>query len=395
VTANWDENRQRKGVGEVVTKEDHLGTRHLELQQLWYDKRDVLAPWWSENGSSTYNYACVNLSKAFTNWRRGRARFPSFKRRGSSGSVSIMSGAVRLVDSHHVRVSRIGDLKTCESMRKLLRHLERGTGKVVAATITERRGKWTISFCVEVQRAVPSTRLPEKAIGIDVGLTTLYTGATPEEEHVLSTANPHHTTTAEKKLTHAQHIASRRQGPPRAVAPSKRWQPANTRVQKVHADVAYSRRNLIHETTSMLAKNYELIIVEDLNVKGMVRNHSLAKHISDASWGEFTRQLEYKTKWYGSALVKADRFYPSSKTCSHCGTVKDRRSLDERTYHCEACGLSIDRDVNAAINLARQGLAGTHSVTGRGGEVRPHPQMLAVEAHPDEASTDTPPEVDA
>jgi putative transposase len=395
VKANWDENRQRKEAGEEVSSKDYLGTGHLDLQRLWYERRDVVAPWWAENGSSTYNYACLNLSKAFTNWRRGRAKFPSFKRRGSSGSVSIMSGAVRLVDSHHVRVSRIGDLKTYESTRKLLRHIERGTGKVMAATITERRGKWFIAFSVEVQRVVPATRPYEKVVGIDAGLSTLYTGATPDGEQVLRVANPHHTTFAEKRLAHVQRVASRRQGPKRGVAPSNRWKKANARVQKVHAGVANSRRNLIHETTSMLAKTYDLIVVEDLNVKGMVRNHSLAKHIFDASWGEFTRQLEYKTKWYGSTLIKANRFYPSSKTCSRCGTVKAKLSLDERTYHCEACGLSIDRDLNAAINLARLGLAGAHSVTGRGGEVRPDCQNLGMTAHPDEASTDTPLEVGA
>ena len=395
VKANWDENRRRKAAGEGLSSKDYLGTGHLDLQHLWYAQRDELAPWWAENGASTYNYACLNLSKAFTNWRRGRVKFPSFKRRGPSGSVSIMSGAVRLVDSHHVRVSRIGDLKTYESMRKLLRHTERGTGKVVAATITERRGKWFISFSVEVQRAVPATRPPQKVIGIDVGLSTLYTGATPDGEHVLRVANPRHTTTAEKRLAHVQAAAARRQGPRKGVASSKRWRRANARVQKVHADVTNSRRNLIHETTSMLAKTYDLIVVEDLNIKGMVKNHSIAKHISDASWGEFTRQLEYKTKWYGSTLVVAGRFYPSSKTCSRCGAVKDKLSLDERTYHCEACGLTLDRDLNAAINLARQGLAGTNSVTGRGGEVRPDQQKLAETAHPDEASTDTPPEAGA
>jgi putative transposase len=152
--------------------------------------------------------------------------------------------------------------------------------------------------------------------------------------------------------------------------------------------VANARRNLIHETTTMLAKDYDVIVVEDLNVAGMLRNHSLAKHIADASWGEFTRQLEYKTKWYGSTLVKAGPFYPSSKTCSRCGTVKAKLSLDERTYHCETCGLAIDRDVNAAINLARLGLPGTSSGTGRGGEVRP--VASTDPAHPDEASTETP-----
>jgi putative transposase len=285
----------------------------------------------------------------------------------------------------------VGGLKTYESTRKLFRHLERGTGRIMAATITERRGRWSISFTVEVQRVVVPTRAPEKIIGVDVGLTTLYTGATPNGEHVLEVTNPRHLVKVEKKLASAQRIAARCQGPRRGVAPSNRWKRANARVQKVHAGVANSRRNLIHETTSHLAKDYDVIVVEDLNVKGMLKNHALAKHISDAAWGEFVRQLEYKSQWYGSTLVKAGRFYASSKTCSQCGTVKAKLSLDERTYHCEACGLSIDRDVNAAINLARQGLAGTHSVTGRGGEVRPSQQKLAGEAHPDEASTETPP----
>ncbi len=303
--------------------------------------------------------------------------------------------AVRLTDSHHVRVSRVGELKTYESTRKLYRHLERGSGRIVAATITERKGAWTIAFSVQVQRVVPAPRPPERIIGIDVGVSTLYTGATPDGNHVLDVKNPHHLVTAEKRLAHAQRVASRRQGPRKGVAPSNRWKLAHVRVQKVHAGVANSCRNLIHETTTLLAKNYDLIVVEDLNVKGMMKNHSLAKHIADASWGEFTRQLEYKTKWYGSSLVKAGRFYPSSKTCSQCQTVNAKLSRERRTYHCAACGLPLDRDLTAAVNLARQGLAGTNSVTGRGGEVRPSQQTLAGEAHPDEASTETPPEVGA
>jgi putative transposase len=296
---------------------------------------------------------------------------------------------VRLADSHHVRIARVGEVKTYESTRKLYRHLERATAKIMAATVSERGGKWTVAFTVEVQRRVCATRAPEKVIGIDVGLTALYTGATPDGEQVLQVANPRHLQHSEKKLAHAQRIASRRQGPRPGQKPSNRWKRANGRVQKVHAGVASARKNLIHETTTRLAKNYDVIVVEDLNIAGMLRNHSLAKHISDAAWGEFTRQLEYKTKWYGSTLVKADRFYPSSKTCSQCGTVKAKLSLDERMYHCEACGLAIDRDLNAAINLARRGLPGTSSGTGRGGKGK---TGRVSPAHPREASTDTPPE---
>jgi putative transposase len=395
VTANWYENRTRKEAGEEVTKDDYLDVHHLDLQNLWYERRDEIEPWWSENGSSTYNYARLNLSKAFANFRTDRAKFPTFKKRGSSRSVSFMSGAVRLTDSHRVRVSRIGEIKTYESTRKLYRHLDRGTGRILAATITERGGKFSISFNVQVTRALLITRPPERVIGIDVGVATLYTGASPAGDVEIEVQNPRHFVKAEKKLAYAQRIASRRRGPGPGVAPSQRWKRANARVQQIHTDVRNARRNLIHETATMLAKTYDVIVIEDLNVKGMVKNHSLAKHISDAAWGEFSRQLEYKTKWYGSALVKAARFYPSSKTCSQCGAVKDKLLLDERTFHCEARGLTLDRGVNAAINLARWGLPGTHSGTGRGGEVRPEQQKLVATAHPDEASTETLPAVSA
>jgi putative transposase len=395
VKDNWDENRAKKEAGVEVTQDDWIDTDHFGLLRHWAKHRDELAPWWPENGASTYNDAAQRLAKAIDNWRKGRAKFPHFKRKGQGGSVRFTNQAVRIIDSHHVRIVRIGEVKTYESTRKLYRHLNRGTGKILAATVTQRSGKWAISFTVEVTRQVPVTRAPEKVIGVDVGLTTLYTGATPDGEHVLRVANPRHFVTAEKKLAHAQRIASRRQGPNKGVAASNRWKKANGRVQNIHAGVANARKNLIHETTTMLAKDYDVIVIEDLNVAGMVKNHSLAKHIQDAAWGEFGRQLEYKTKWYGSALVRVDQFYPSSKTCSQCGTVKATLSLDQRTYHCGTCGLTLGRDHNAAINLARQGLSGTSSGTGRGGEVRPTQQQFVATAHPDEASTETPPDVGA
>ena len=399
VKANWDENRARKDTGEEVAKEEYLGTSHFDLLYLWAKHRDDLAPWWAENGSSTYNDAAQRLSRAFANWRKGTGRFPTFKGRGRGGAVRFTNTAVRLVDAHHVRIARVGELKTYESTRKMYRHLERGTGRILAATVSETSGRWWVSFTFEVQRAVPPTRPPVSVIGVDVGITTLYTGATPTGELVLAVANPRHVQRAEQRLARAQRVASRRQGPKKGVAPSKRWTKANGRVQQIHARVADQRRNLIHETTTMLAKHYDLIVVEDLNVRGMLRNHALAKHISDAAWGEFVRQLDYKTAWYGSALVKVDPFYPSSKTCSACGTVKAKLPLALREYTCEVCDLAMDRDLNAAINLAKWAgardssestSAGTDSVAGCGGEVRPSRQRIDESAHPGEASTEAP-----
>ena len=396
---NWDEAREAKEAGREVPKEHYLGTRQLAFQNVWYEHREEVAAWYVENASSIYNYAQLHLARAFTNFYQGRARVPKFKRKGRSESFTLAASAVKLIDSHHVRLSRIGEIKTYESMRKMYRHLERGTGRIVSVTITERRGQYYVAFSVEMDRVIPATRAPERVIGIDLGLKTLYTGATPEGEQVLSVANPRNYQKNEQRLAKAQRVASRRQGPKKGQAPSNRWKKANARVQKIHAASANARKNLIHETTTMLVKNYDLIIIEDLNVKGMLRNHSLAKHIQDAAWAEFVRQLEYKALWYGCRVVKASRFFPSSKTCSSCGVVKATLPLDVREFHCETCGLVIDRDLNAAINLARWASteksvnttsAGTSSVAGRGGEVRPRRQKLANEAHPNEASTKAP-----
>ena len=218
---------------------------------------------------------------------------------------------------------------------------------------------------------IPAPRAPERVIGIDVGLTTLYTGATSDGTQVLSVANPRHYQSRQARLTRARRVASRRRGPRKEVTPSNRWRRANQRVQNVHAEISNARKNLIHETTTMLTKSYDRIVVEDLNVKGMLKNRTLAKHISDAAWGEFVRQLEYKATWYGSTVVRADRFFSSSKTCSSCGAVKAKLPLEIRTYHCETCGITMDRNHNAAINLARWTCqptsAGTSSVAGRGG----------------------------
>ena len=222
VKDNWDKNRAKKNAGIEVAKDDWVSTSHFGLLYLWAGHRDELAPWWSENGSSTYNDAAQRLSKALTNFRKGRAKFPHFKHKGQSGSVRFMGPTVRLVDAHHLRVARVGEIKTYESTRKLFRHLERGTGRIVAATVSECSGKWKVSFTVEVTRVLPEPRLPNKVIGIDVGVATLYTGATPDGEQVLAVTNPRHFVTAEKKLARAQRIASRRQGPKPGVAPSKR-----------------------------------------------------------------------------------------------------------------------------------------------------------------------------
>jgi IS605 OrfB family transposase len=187
-------------------------------------------------------------------------------------------------------------------------------------------------------------------IGVDLGIKAL--AVLSEGQPV---ANPRHHDAARRRLAHASRTVSRRQGPDRRTGQqaSNRWLRANAARNTVHHKVSNQRRDGIHKLTTRLAREYGTVVVEDLNVAGMVTNRRLARQISDAGFGEVRRQLAYKTQWNGGCLVVADRWFPSSKTCSGCGAVKPKPSLAQRTFTCTECGLVLDRDLNAAINLAR------------------------------------------
>ena len=128
------------------------------------------------------------------------------------------------------------------------------------------------------------------------------------------------------------------------------------KVAKIHNKIRNKRKDFINKLSTKIINNHDIICIEDLNIKGMLKNHKLSKSISDVSWSEFVRQLEYKANWYGRNIVKVPTFYPSSKTCSSCGNIKETLKLSERIYHCKYCGLEIDRDYNASINILRKGL---------------------------------------
>jgi len=174
---------------------------------------------------------------------------------------------------------------------------------------------------------------------------------------VLSTGepvpNPRHLNKALTALRTASRTLSRRVGPDRRTGqrPSARWETARRDLTRIHTRVANLRQDAIHKLTTDLATTYGTVVVEDLNVSGMLKNHKLARHIADASFGEIRRQLDYKTGWNDGRLAVADRWFPSSKTCSGCGTVKPKLGLADRVFTCDACGLVIDRDLNAALNL--------------------------------------------
>jgi IS605 OrfB family transposase len=357
-----------------------FGWSMYSMRKAWNQAKDDVAPWWAQCSKEAYATGLNQLATALKNWsdskkgkRAGRpAGFPRFKsRRTAVPSVRFTTGTIRVeADRKHVTLPVLGTVKTHESTRKLSRKIEAGTARILSATVRFERGRWFAAFTVEAVRKESAPRSPNDVIGVDLGVKTL--AVLSEGDPV---ANPRHYDSARRKLARASRTVSRRQGPDRRTGQqaSKRWERANAARNKVHHKVAAQRRDGLHKLTARLAKQYGTIVVEDLNVAGMVRNRKLARQISDAGFAEFRRQLAYKTAWYGSRLVVAGRWFPSSKTCSGCGAVKPKLSLSERTYTCTECGMVLDRDLNAALNLAalvERHVAGSgpETLTGRGAD---------------------------
>jgi len=333
-----------------------------------------VAPWWAENSKEAYASGLANLAAGLGNWAASRAgtrkgpkvAFPVFKGKRSVPSVRFTTGAFGLADGdrRHVKLPRIGLVRTHESTRRLARRIEAGTARIRSVIVSYRRGRWHASFCVEADRAGRVPARPADTVGVDVGIRHLA---------VLSTGqvipNPRPLAEAQLGLRRLARQASRRTGPERRTGqlPSRRWRKTQAKLARRPARVANLRENALHQLTTRLAAAYGTVVVEDLHVAGMLRNRRLARHLADAAFGRIRRQLGYKTTWHGGRLVLADRFYPSSKTCSGCGAVKAKLRLSERMFRCERCGLILDRDLNAASNLAA--LVGGASSPSRGATV--------------------------
>ena len=242
-------------------------------------------------------------------------------------------------------------------------------------TVSRRVGRWYAALTVE-RDDKPVTKPPQGgAVGIDLGIKTL---ATLSDGTVIE--NPRPLKKVERKLKRAQKALSRK------TMGSNRRAKARAKVARIHARVANQRQDAIHKATTWLAGTYSEICIEDLHVAGMVKNHRLAKAVSDASFAEFRRQLEYKTARTGAALRVIDRWYPSSKTCSKCGRVKAKLSLAERVYKCDGCGLVMDRDLNAALNINVAGSApetlNAHGETVKRGDLSDRATLDSVKCEP-------------
>jgi putative transposase len=387
IKANLDQRAAERSYG--IAEDDltsPVGWSLYGMRKDWNQAKAQVAPWWAECSKEAYNTGLDQLARALKNWadsrkgeRKGRRMgFPRFKsRRRHAPSVRFTTGVIRLEDDrHHVTLPRLGTIKTHESTRKLQRRIADGRARILSATVRAESGRWFVSFTVEVQRAESAPARPDAVLGVDLGVKTLAVfsdGRSPVN-------NPKHYDAARRKLARLSRAVSRKQGPDRRTGgqPSNRWRKANAARNRVHHRTVNLRADAIHKLTTALAREYGTVVVEDLNVAGMVKNRRLARAISDAGFGEIRRQLAYKTTWNSGTLVVADRWYPSSKTCSRCGVVKAKLRLSERVFVCTTCGLVLDRDENAAINLAslvKHVVAGSGPETenGRGADRKTRP----------------------
>ena len=357
------------------------------LRKQWNMDKDALAvgddgePWWAENSKEAYSYGLESLAKGLSNWsksrkgdRRGRrVGFPKFKSKSkTTPRFAYTAGGFGLIggDPKALKLPRIGRVHCMEDVTKRV-----NGARVLRMTVSMRAGRWYASLTVERDDTSVTRKAPKGgAVGVDLGIKTL---ATLSDGTVVD--NPRHLAASERNLKRVQQALGRK------TKGSNRRAKAKATVARIHARVANQRQDGLHKLTTRLTRKYSDISIEDLHVAGMVKNRHLAKSVSDAAFGEFRRQLEYKTARSGAALHVVDRRYRSSQTCSGCGSVKAKLSLAERTYRCDSCGLTMDRDLNAAINILVAGSA-PETLNARGGDVR-RSDLVSGNADPGEART--------
>jgi putative transposase len=309
---------------------------HRELNHL----KKTEFTWMYEVSKCAPQEALRNLDQAFRHFYR-RVRngekpgFPKFKSRKHGSGSFRLTGTIH-VFKDTIQLPRLGRLRSKE--RGYLPS-ESDSMHILSATISAKADRWFVSLNVQEKSDVEQNTGP--IAGVDVGLRRL---ATVSDGTYIE--NPKAILQYERKLKRTQRKLSRkRRG-------SKNHRKALFKLQKIHMRITNIRNDALHKATSLLAKTKSVVSIEDLNVEGLLKNHSMAKAVSDASFFEFRRQMEYKAQWYGVMIVVASRFFPSSKRCSRCGHVKADLELSVRTYVCDWCGFTVDRDLNASFNLA-------------------------------------------
>jgi putative transposase len=303
-------------------------------------KADPETAWLYEVSNVALQQGLQHLQQAYVNFWGKRSKYPHFKSKHKSrASATFTTSGFRYRDGRVTLAKMAGPLDIRWS-----RPLPQGAEPSTVTVSRDAAQRWHISILAESPvEALPAATA---AVGIDAGITSLLTLSTGEK-----VANPRHERRDRLRLARAQRTLARK------VKGSANRQKARVKVARVHARIADRRRDHLHKLSTRIIRESQAVIIEDLPVRNMVRNHCLARAISDASWSEFRRMLEYKADWHGRTVVAVDRFYPSSKTCSACGRIAAKMPLSVRDWTCAACGAAHDRDINAARNIRAAGLA--------------------------------------
>lgn len=332
------------------TRQERMGYGQTSALLTTWKRTEELA-YLAEVSSVPLQQALRHLQSAFAGFWGKRAKYPRFKsKRKSRASAEYTRSAFRYADGHLTLAKMAEPLDIVWS-----RPLPAGAAPSTVTVSRDSAGRWFVSLlCEDTPAPMPATT---NAVGIDVGLTVLATLSTGEK-----IPNPRHERRERDRLARAQRALARKE------MGSKNRAKARTRVARIHALIADRRRDHLHKLTTRLVRENQTLVIEDLTVKNLLRNHTLARAVSDAGWRELRSMLEYKAAWYGRVLVTTDRWFPSTRLCSVCGTSADTMPLHVREWTCENCGTTHDRDGNAAINLLAAGLA----VAACGAGVRPH-----------------------
>ena len=324
-------------------------------------------PWMFDVTKCAAQEAIIDLGAAFRAFFEKRGKYPRFKKRGVHDSFCAANEAGKFrVEGRRIKLPVIGWVRMREAVRF--------AGKLKRLTVSREADRWFASVMVETDDVKPVLQ-PQAVVGVDLGVTTLA---------MLSQGEPIPGPKAHKILLKRLRRSNKALARKRKGSANRRK--AKAKLARLHARIGNIRRDATHKATTMLAKTYRRIGIEDLNVRGMARNRRLARSIMDGGFFEFRRQLEYKARFYGAAVVVADRWFPSSKTCSCCGSVKIELALSQRMFKCDDCGLEISRDLNAARNLEHLAASFAASACGEarsGAGRRPRVKRASVKQEPD------------